>query len=227
MASDRGFRTGSGIARVRGGDLVVERSPRAFLAGWYDRTVASASRARATWNLLRVSLAAWTLWQFGWMLRDGVQSGVVEYLAVVVVVLLPVALAVRLYREAVRTTTVPLEDVDRAVVDPSGRTLTLHHGEATDVDLRGDDDIDAAREHLRLRGVEVVDADDEPNHDETVKPWQEGEDGTPTPGDEGDVPDRGGGERRPDRSDDEGTPGTDDPGRSRDAERERATGGPR
>lgn len=236
MTGDRAFRTGSGIARVRGGDLVVERSTRAFLAGWYDRNVASASRARAAWNLLRPSLAAGTVWQFGPMVRDGVQPGGLEYLAVVVVALLPVALAVQFHREGVRTTTVPLDDVDRAVVDPSERTVALHHGGETDVDLRGDDDVAAAREHLRMRGVEVIDAGSDPSRDEGGKPWRVEEYGMPRAGDDEDLPSQGEGERRQRggegerasaQADGESTPDKDDTARSSDVAGELATSGRR
>jgi hypothetical protein len=186
MSPGGGFRTESGIARVRGGDLVVERNPRAFLASWYARKLAEASRARAGWNLLSIALTAATFWRFGWMLRDGLQPGVIEYLAAVVVVFLPVALAVHLYREGLRTTSVPLEDVERATVVPSERTLTLHHDDdETDVDLRGDDDVDTAREHLRMRGLEVVEVDSGPNRDDEWRPWLEDDEGMPWPEDEG------------------------------------------
>jgi hypothetical protein len=185
MTGDRGFRTESGVARVRGGDLVVERSLRTFVSGWYARKLAEASRARATWNLLSLSLTVGTFWRFGWMLLDGLQPGLIEHLATVVVVFLPVTLAVHLYREAVRTTAVPIADVQRATVDPCEHTLTLHHeDDETDVDLRGDDDVDRAREHLRMRGVEVVETDSESNPHDEWRPWLEDDEGMPWPEDE-------------------------------------------
>lgn len=156
MGGEWSFRTESGLARVTGGDLRVERSASRFLQGWFEHDLRSEDRFRAAWNVVKVPLLFWTIWRFAGALVDGVQPGPGDAFAILVVGLFTAAVAYRVYRDVLSTTRVPLASIERAVIDRDESTLTLVRTDGeTEVDLRTREDADAARERLALKGVSV------------------------------------------------------------------------
>jgi hypothetical protein len=160
------FRTETGVARVRGDELVVERTVGSVLRGWYEANVQRGG-PRGTLKAISALLFPATVFQFLPMLFDGFQPTPVEWVALAMVILLPGTVALKYYRDVLRATRVPLREVERVEVDPGELTLTVVRTEGSRAlsipfvdenvvfSLGSEADLAAARRTLQLHGIAV------------------------------------------------------------------------